>query len=248
MTGATRCGPTNRSRCGNPPATLGASVDSTTGPWRPGGGSLRKPSGIWATDKCFRTLYPIGADGGPDTSQPGVVAPLGIALYVAGADVAVGPGRIADASLQRPGRRCGSNRWGRIGGSANEKVPRLRGDHPRRRQGVQALWVPLCPPRRSSRQPRNPSVVQHEAKALRGTVRRVAISFDVGEHGARPDDSRGRSWTVWRFGVQGADTWREVSRDQDMRSGGYVCWAACSIVLLISAAVLVAVFIGLLTT
>jgi hypothetical protein len=89
MTGATRCGPTNRSRCGNPPATLGASVDSTTGPWRPGGGSLRKPSGIWATDKCFRTLYPIGADGGPDTSQPGVVAPLGIALYVAGADVAV---------------------------------------------------------------------------------------------------------------------------------------------------------------
>jgi hypothetical protein len=44
---------------------------------------------IWATDNDLRTLYPVGADGAPDTSQHGVVASLGIALYVAGAGVAV---------------------------------------------------------------------------------------------------------------------------------------------------------------
>jgi hypothetical protein len=42
-----------------------------------------------ATDTEMRTLYPIGADGAPDTSQPGMVATLGIAVYVAGAGVAV---------------------------------------------------------------------------------------------------------------------------------------------------------------
>jgi hypothetical protein len=42
-----------------------------------------------ATDTEMRTLYPIGVDGSPDTSQPGMVAILGIAVYVAGAGVAV---------------------------------------------------------------------------------------------------------------------------------------------------------------
>jgi hypothetical protein len=41
-----------------------------------------------ANDKGLRTLYPVGPDGTPDTSQPGVVAGLGIAMYVAGAGVA----------------------------------------------------------------------------------------------------------------------------------------------------------------
>jgi predicted RNA-binding Zn-ribbon protein involved in translation (DUF1610 family) len=44
---------------------------------------------FWFLDKSLRTLYPIGADGTPDTSQPGTVAALGIALYVAGAGVAI---------------------------------------------------------------------------------------------------------------------------------------------------------------
>ena len=44
---------------------------------------------VWATDKDIRTLYPVGVGGTADTSQPGVVAPLGIAIYVAGAGVAV---------------------------------------------------------------------------------------------------------------------------------------------------------------
>lgn len=43
----------------------------------------------WATDKDLRTLYPIGANGNLDTSQPGMVASLGIAIYVAGAGVAL---------------------------------------------------------------------------------------------------------------------------------------------------------------
>jgi hypothetical protein len=42
----------------------------------------------WATDDGLRTLYPIGADGGADTSKPGVVVPLGIAVYVTGLGVA----------------------------------------------------------------------------------------------------------------------------------------------------------------
>ena len=39
-------------------------------------------------DKGIRTLYPLGADGGANVTQPGVVALLGIALYVAGAGAA----------------------------------------------------------------------------------------------------------------------------------------------------------------
>ncbi|OBG51835.1 zinc ribbon domain-containing protein [Mycobacterium sp. E735] len=43
----------------------------------------------WATDKDLRTLYPVGLNGTVDTSQPGMVASLGIALYAAGTGVAV---------------------------------------------------------------------------------------------------------------------------------------------------------------
>jgi Uncharacterised protein family UPF0547 len=38
----------------------------------------------FANNSGLRTLYPIGPDGTPDTSQPGVVASLGLAIYVAG--------------------------------------------------------------------------------------------------------------------------------------------------------------------
>jgi hypothetical protein len=41
-----------------------------------------------ANDKDVRTLYPVGPDGNPITTQPGMVANLGIAIYVAGAGVA----------------------------------------------------------------------------------------------------------------------------------------------------------------
>jgi ribosomal protein L37AE/L43A len=36
-------------------------------------------------DKALRTLYPIGSNGEADASQPGTVASVGIAIYVAGA-------------------------------------------------------------------------------------------------------------------------------------------------------------------
>jgi hypothetical protein len=42
----------------------------------------------FANSDDLRTLYPIGQDGTPDTSQPGTVASLGVAIYVAGAGVA----------------------------------------------------------------------------------------------------------------------------------------------------------------
>jgi len=41
-----------------------------------------------ANDKGLRTLYPVHPAGTVDTSQPGMVASLGIAIYVAGADAA----------------------------------------------------------------------------------------------------------------------------------------------------------------
>jgi MFS family permease len=41
-----------------------------------------------SSDKDLRTLYPVGPDGNPITTQPGKVANLGIAIYVAGAGVA----------------------------------------------------------------------------------------------------------------------------------------------------------------
>jgi predicted RNA-binding Zn-ribbon protein involved in translation (DUF1610 family) len=43
----------------------------------------------WFTSTDLRTLYPVRPDGSPDTSQPGTVTDLGIALYVAGAGVAL---------------------------------------------------------------------------------------------------------------------------------------------------------------
>jgi hypothetical protein len=44
---------------------------------------------LTANDKGTRTLYPVGSDGTADTTQSGVVVPLGVAIYVAGAGVAV---------------------------------------------------------------------------------------------------------------------------------------------------------------
>jgi hypothetical protein len=43
---------------------------------------------FYANDKDSRTLYPVGPDGNVITTQPGTVANLGIAIYVAGAGVA----------------------------------------------------------------------------------------------------------------------------------------------------------------
>jgi ribosomal protein S27E len=43
---------------------------------------------IVLNDKGLRTLYPVGPDGNPITTQPGVVADLDIGIYVAGAGVA----------------------------------------------------------------------------------------------------------------------------------------------------------------
>ncbi|MEY8013784.1 zinc ribbon domain-containing protein [Mycobacterium servetii] len=42
----------------------------------------------YVTNKDLRTLYPIGPDGNPITTQPGTLADFGIAIYVAGAGVA----------------------------------------------------------------------------------------------------------------------------------------------------------------
>ena len=50
-------------------------------------------AGAWITylavGKGSRTLYPVDASGLPDMTQPGVVAPLGIAVYVTGVGAAV---------------------------------------------------------------------------------------------------------------------------------------------------------------
>jgi hypothetical protein len=43
---------------------------------------------IVLNEKDLRTLYPVGPDGNPITTEPGMVANLGIAIYVAGAGVA----------------------------------------------------------------------------------------------------------------------------------------------------------------
>jgi uncharacterized membrane protein YfcA len=37
------------------------------------------------TDKALRTLYPLSPNGTPETSQHGIVASLGVAVYLAGA-------------------------------------------------------------------------------------------------------------------------------------------------------------------
>lgn len=50
---------------------------------------------MWAADEGLRTLYPVGPDGSVNTSHPGTVVPLGIAIYVAG----VGTGAALIGSL-----------------------------------------------------------------------------------------------------------------------------------------------------
>jgi ribosomal protein S27E len=44
---------------------------------------------ILAANEDMRTLYPIGADGDPDTTSPGSVGSWGIAIYVAGLGIAL---------------------------------------------------------------------------------------------------------------------------------------------------------------
>jgi hypothetical protein len=81
---------------------------------------------IDANDRDMRTLYPVHPDGSVDTSQPGMVVNLGIAIYVAGAGVAAAligslillqgakqraPGATA-APTAAPQRRAGSQAGG----------------------------------------------------------------------------------------------------------------------------------------
>jgi hypothetical protein len=63
------------------------------------------------TNKSLRTLYPIGANGEPDTSQAGTVAAIGIAVYAAGAAsllLCLGGRLIRQSPLveSEPTRRC----------------------------------------------------------------------------------------------------------------------------------------------
>jgi hypothetical protein len=78
---------------------------------------------IWATDKGLRTLYPVGADGAIDTSKPGVVASLGIALYVAGAGVAVA--LVGSLMLRQSGQAGGAEALdgGTSAGGQTKKCP-----------------------------------------------------------------------------------------------------------------------------
>src|SRR5271167_4148182 len=63
---------------------------------------------LLGSDKGLRTLYPVGPGGAVDTTQPGVVTSLDIAIYVAAAGVAV-IHRCADVSSERR-RRSGERR------------------------------------------------------------------------------------------------------------------------------------------
>lgn len=56
-----------------------------------------------AINKNLRTLYPVRANGSLDTSQPGVVAPFGLAIYLAG--LGVGVALIGSVMLAQTGRR-----------------------------------------------------------------------------------------------------------------------------------------------
>ncbi len=47
---------------------------------------------LTASDQGIRTLYPVGPNGVPDTGKPGMVASLGIAIYVTGAGRGAGCG------------------------------------------------------------------------------------------------------------------------------------------------------------
>ena len=97
-----------------------------------------------ANSKDIRTLYPV-VGGEPDTSQPAVVAALGIALYVAGAGVAVA--LIGSLMLRQSSHAVGAEQSIRATPQWEGELrsARLRGDRAGRRQGVQALWVSVCP-------------------------------------------------------------------------------------------------------
>jgi hypothetical protein len=90
---------------------------------------------VWAKHEENRTLYPIGADGVPDSSQPGTVADFGIAIYVAGAVLAVAfIGSLMFVRSTReasrmmilwlgPGRKCQEPRSVRIARNPSSPTP-----------------------------------------------------------------------------------------------------------------------------
>jgi hypothetical protein len=96
----------------------------------------------FANDKDMRTLYPMHPNGTLDTSNPGTLVSLGVAIYVAGAGLAAA--FIGSLALtQSPQQTLVSSGAPGSAETGNQEVSRLRRDDPRRRQSVQALWVPL---------------------------------------------------------------------------------------------------------
>lgn len=75
-----------------------------------------------ANDKDMRTLYPVPLDGTVNTSQPGTVASLGIAIYVAGAGVAAALGGSL-ILLQSAKQRAPDTLVTASGTSATKKCP-----------------------------------------------------------------------------------------------------------------------------
>lgn len=64
---------------------------------------------VLASDTGSRTLYPLTADGVPDTSQPGVVAALGTGVYLAGLSAAAA--LIGALMLRKTARDVASDRF-----------------------------------------------------------------------------------------------------------------------------------------
>lgn len=88
-----------------------------------------------ANDKDLRTLYPVRPDGTVDTSQPGMVASLGIAIYIAGAGVAAA--FIGSLMLrQREDEEGTPERNGRLHERADQ--PRPQGKRQRARTALEA--------------------------------------------------------------------------------------------------------------
>jgi hypothetical protein len=107
-----------------------------------------------ASNKGLRTLYPI-VNGNPDTSQPGVVAGVGIGIYVAavGAGIVLLGRRVLaredhgeqhrHATIARGTRGRRPRRRGPSRVRADEEVPGLCRDGPARCPRVQTLRVPV---------------------------------------------------------------------------------------------------------
>jgi hypothetical protein len=98
-----------------------------------------------ASDKDMRTLYPMHPDGTVDTSNPGTLVSLGVAIYVAGAGLAAA--LLGSFGLSQSARQDRPDEFVEraLADRATKKCPDCAETILTDANVCKHLWVPVCP-------------------------------------------------------------------------------------------------------